>query len=400
MNLFNILSSGDGSINEPNITSILAYLLNPNEDHGFKDVLLKLFLEEVLSPELKFKNELANISLCGDEDIITEIQIEEALRGVVNKQGKKRKRDIDIVIRFYFASEDEKQLFLVVPIENKIKVGSALDRFQLNDEYKLIENFSSKETYLQNPVTNSAPFINFVYLTPDVTNKKIQENFNNLIVFASENSQLNHFEINLQWERSTPKNIVSVYDMLTTLLKREYEGDINSVSPYSLLLVKNLKAFIREFIQSADKVKPYWKLVNNAPKPVEKDKFWENWKAKSTQVADLAYLFSNKLNKVELKHSYTITRLSLESNDFGRVCALREDISTLKILRFDMNIKTDTSVSEFIKGELPAGVSFNRKKNTLLVVSVVADLFNSEKDYLRESFITLLNNLIEDYVER
>ena len=41
MNIFRILSSNDGAIKEPNVSSFLAYLLNPNEDHGISGMLLK-----------------------------------------------------------------------------------------------------------------------------------------------------------------------------------------------------------------------------------------------------------------------------------------------------------------------------------------------------------------------
>jgi len=43
MNIFRILSSNDGSINEPNVSSFLAYLLDPNEDHGFQVFYYKVF---------------------------------------------------------------------------------------------------------------------------------------------------------------------------------------------------------------------------------------------------------------------------------------------------------------------------------------------------------------------
>lgn len=40
MNIFRILSSNDGSINEPNVSSFLAYLLDPSEDHGISNLFL------------------------------------------------------------------------------------------------------------------------------------------------------------------------------------------------------------------------------------------------------------------------------------------------------------------------------------------------------------------------
>ena len=48
MNIFKTLATGDGSINEPNISAFLGYLLNPNEDHGLRDELLKRLLKPLL----------------------------------------------------------------------------------------------------------------------------------------------------------------------------------------------------------------------------------------------------------------------------------------------------------------------------------------------------------------
>ena len=49
MNIFKILSSNDGSINEPNVSSFLAYLLNPNEDHGISSLLLQEILQDIIT---------------------------------------------------------------------------------------------------------------------------------------------------------------------------------------------------------------------------------------------------------------------------------------------------------------------------------------------------------------
>ena len=50
MNIFRVLAQGDGSINEPNVSAFLGYLLNPGEDHG----LDSLFLEEFLKQHYEF----------------------------------------------------------------------------------------------------------------------------------------------------------------------------------------------------------------------------------------------------------------------------------------------------------------------------------------------------------
>jgi len=48
MNIFRILSSNDGSINEPNVSSFLAYLLNPR-CVGSHDLAPAILLKERIS---------------------------------------------------------------------------------------------------------------------------------------------------------------------------------------------------------------------------------------------------------------------------------------------------------------------------------------------------------------
>lgn len=47
MKIFRILSSNGGSINEPNVSSFLAYLLDPGEDHGISSLLFQELLNDI-----------------------------------------------------------------------------------------------------------------------------------------------------------------------------------------------------------------------------------------------------------------------------------------------------------------------------------------------------------------
>ena len=60
MNIFKILSSGDGSIKEPNISAFLGYLLDPNQEHGLLKALidpliLKDEINELIIKSSRFK---------------------------------------------------------------------------------------------------------------------------------------------------------------------------------------------------------------------------------------------------------------------------------------------------------------------------------------------------------
>ena len=95
MNIFKILSSNDGTLKEPNVSSFLAYLLDPNEDHGLGDSLLKSILSDFES--LKDKD-------FSDYDVEVnpeyKVDIDDAVPKT-DKESKKKHRDIDIVILFW-----------------------------------------------------------------------------------------------------------------------------------------------------------------------------------------------------------------------------------------------------------------------------------------------------------
>ena len=58
MNIFRILSSNDGSINEPNVSSFLAYLLDPGEDHGISSLLLQEILSDIAGSNKNFLSKI------------------------------------------------------------------------------------------------------------------------------------------------------------------------------------------------------------------------------------------------------------------------------------------------------------------------------------------------------
>lgn len=100
MNIFRILSSNDGSINEPNVSSFLAYLLDPNEDHGISSLLLQELLNDIIEinnlllSKIQFNNRITDLSKYSGYsiNIIPELSVN------FEKIGKRKRRDIDIVI--------------------------------------------------------------------------------------------------------------------------------------------------------------------------------------------------------------------------------------------------------------------------------------------------------------
>src|SRR4051812_22516323 len=121
MNIFKILSSGDGSIKEPNLSAFLNFLLDPNADHGLHSRFLEKFLQPLIlnDPEnlkdlITSKNKV--IDLSGKGKFFIEIELEKS--GYIDNKRK----DIDLVIELREKHNDAvKYVFF---IENKIREGA------------------------------------------------------------------------------------------------------------------------------------------------------------------------------------------------------------------------------------------------------------------------------------
>ncbi|MBK9353668.1 MAG: PD-(D/E)XK nuclease family protein [Bacteroidetes bacterium] len=132
MNIFKILANGDGSINEPNVSAFLGYLLNPYADHGLGFEFLDSFLKQIEIQDEKF------ITLKYDYEIF----FEQAF-----KEEDKSKQIVDIVIlcinnnigkqkESYVKSilSNDKKVEYIFLIENKINKASKTAN-QLKDQF-------------------------------------------------------------------------------------------------------------------------------------------------------------------------------------------------------------------------------------------------------------------------
>lgn len=121
MNIFEALSSGKGSVNEENVSSFIAYLLQADAGHDLKDIFLK-----------KFINLIEN--KCGIKNILSINDTPQILLEECYECGNK-KRYIDILINVNGK--------IYIAIENKISKG-ALQKDQLQDEYDFIRTDALK----------------------------------------------------------------------------------------------------------------------------------------------------------------------------------------------------------------------------------------------------------------
>ena len=146
MNIFRILSSNDGSINEPNVSSFLAYLLDPNEDHGISSLLLQELLSDItkINPDflnkIKFNDRITDLSKYSGYsiNIIPELSVN------LEKKGKKKRRDIDIIIEII--DDNKSEIIYSICLENKITDASIVKGdSQLEDELKGLEKLLLRE---------------------------------------------------------------------------------------------------------------------------------------------------------------------------------------------------------------------------------------------------------------
>lgn len=224
MNIFKILSSGDGSIKEPNISAFLGYLLDPNKEHGLKDYLLKLVINQLVLDN-KIDDLIVNetvVNLTNESNFSVNVELERKVKINSNKD-----RYIDIVITI---SEKNKPVFIVC-IENKIRDTSVTIN-QLTEQLEGI-----KKDYKDNEV-----LIGFIYLTPRLT-KKSELEFKEF-----KNKNTNVFANHLVW--NSEDDAFSIYKLLVDMLEEESKGLIEPIFEYSKYTIKAFLNFIKTDFQS------------------------------------------------------------------------------------------------------------------------------------------------------
>lgn len=275
MNIFRILSSNDGSINEPNVSSFLAYLLDPNEDHGISSLLLQEILNEFIKvnkdflSKIQFENRVTDLSKYSRYiiNIIPELTVD------FDKNGKKKKRDIDIILEII--DSKTKEIVYSICLENKITDQSiSKNDSQLEEELKGLENHYSE--------CEISPEIYVIYLTPSPSEIS-RRSFNKL-----EYEKKYH----LYWD----KHENSVFNKLIKIFNNENEGLIDPINNQASYLIKSFLSFIKTNFKS---------YVEEREEKLEKKNYGK-------PVIDLLKDFSRKL---EFNKPYSINQIR---NDFSK----------------------------------------------------------------------------------
>lgn len=266
MNIFKVLSSNDGSINEPNVSSFLAYLLDPNENHG----LGSRFVESFLSPivlnnkeyfkELIYNNRLRDLS----RNSLYEVRVQAEVKVIIpNNRNKRRTRDIDILIEIY-----ERKNLQSVPkysfcIENKIKDGAII-----KGENQLFEEITGLISYYNSPsITLEQPLVSFIFLTP-ATSKRAMDEFSELLVDLKEKS-LSVPNLHMTWGLEEDSHVQdSIASLLTEILTDETKGKIEPIYEYTKHTIKSFISFIKSGFKSYKEEKTLSNEKNDYGKPV------------------------------------------------------------------------------------------------------------------------------------
>jgi len=233
MNIFKILSSYDGSINEPNISAMLAYLLNPYKDHGIGYTFLNEIIKHVLKDNTKgsmketLENYLKNY-LNYKIEIIPEFSVD------TSEFHSKSRRDIDIVIEFYEAPYKEEIPKFAICIENKIYNSSFSDYTQFYCEITGLR-------FHYGHVKLNYTHVYFLLICPEM-NEKFKKGFEKM---KMDNPSF------IQWYEGDN----SIVKILNYIMYLEKEGNIDPISTELNYLIKSFISFIKNDFKSIDIMK-------------------------------------------------------------------------------------------------------------------------------------------------
>ncbi len=223
MNLFDILSAGKRGLNEENVSSFLAWILDPKQSHGCGSLFLNRLLSAV--DEEKYQPWISKL-----QHISVDVLVEEE---VVTKNGKRRYVDIVIVMSIAGENSDcdtaNKTESIIFAIENKIR-ENACDKFQLSEEYEGLKEYYKEAD------------ISFLYLTP-IKSARFDEAFSLLP------DDLTKFY--LTWTNSINEpNHLTVVSILRNILQDDLDAKINPLSSELKFVLKSFIVFAENGFRS------------------------------------------------------------------------------------------------------------------------------------------------------
>jgi len=325
MNIFEILCYGDGRVTEPQMSSVLAFILDPTAPHGYKFHPLSKFIDifylqgESTFKQLGLKNR-GNIHKWLNTFKLISIDLE-----VISKDPDTKKRsDLDLVIRFYKETTPD----LMVIIENKINEGASKGNLkQLQEQYTSLREDVDGQTIAVNK-EQEIPII-FIYLTPTpvslVGKTSSNAQWDNLHLLEKSNNDNLDYKVNIAWDKSKDnpdESRTAITDLLHDILKDERDALINPGSSHADLLFRSLIKFIKNKFKRED-----YTLVeqgDNNFTVVDEHVFWNTWASGSKRGSKL---FAQELiNHIKIKINE-----NLQQNGFSNRFELKIVASRLRL---------------------------------------------------------------------
>jgi hypothetical protein len=271
MNIFKILASGDGSINEPNVSAFLGYLLNPKADHGLGDELLRKVLNNlyqnnktsVLKDFLIDKNgEIRNLSSNSNFNI--EVLLEQAF----SKSQSEKREIVDIVILCFEKKRQPKESLAKIVLSSDTKSRGDLKHLFLLEnkirddatrEGQLIDQCLSTITTLSNVLNEEQEKIkeklSIIFIHPDAEKSNLE--FSQL----QKDTSTNIPKLQIHWSKSSDEDDVDDADLnsleeasmssyLQQILVEEAEGIIEPINEQTKFTLKSFVRFINSNFKS------------------------------------------------------------------------------------------------------------------------------------------------------
>ena len=220
MNIFSVLSMGKSRLHETSMSAMLAYLLNPNQDHGVGNKFLKSFLE------LSNENNIYSIYI--EKIGTTQLKFDIDLEVQYYYNGKRS--DIDVQIKIFDNNWNELHRII---IENKIKTGAANPK-QLEQYYEAVINDENDENISEDKLS-------VIFITPDLNNKILEEEFYNLKTDK---------KTWIYWNSSLEdKN--TVVGIIQNILSQEQNAEISPINEYMRHTFKAFSYFVNKTLDTS-----------------------------------------------------------------------------------------------------------------------------------------------------
>jgi hypothetical protein len=256
MNIFKILASGDGSINEPNVSAFLGYLINPKADHGISDELLKRILKNLYDKNnqsalkdflVDSNKDVRNLSMHSNFEI--EILLEQAFKS----EHIEKKEIVDIVIlcfekniekkeslaKVILADNNKGDLKHIFLIENKIKDNATREGQLINQAKSSVD---ALKKILNKSESEIEKIISLLFVTPEGDKSALQ--FSEF----ERDSKISIPKAHVHWNSENENSIMSY---LKDILKEEAEGNVEAINEYTKYTIKSFITFIQNNFKSA-----------------------------------------------------------------------------------------------------------------------------------------------------